>query len=342
MHSKTRSGLSIVCGMLIFVFFAGALAAFLIGQPQARAGSGSESGGNSKCYVCHPSLKTEDISTIHLSEDVTCDQCHGPSIEHMHDEMLMTKPDVLLGRSEVEQLCGKCHTNHENPEKVKAFEEKWAGRIRPNGRAITSDSVCTDCHGTHNIDKSTTLPDGQGQQAEWVSAFNGRDITGWKPSDNSSWTVKSGRITAAPPANGKGADLWTEAVYEDYQLAVTFRADWPVHAGIWVRGRGGPRVEIFDSKTPEAFTGSISLPGRGLVLVNLRKDIFDPEGYNTISLKVQGDRIQVWLNAEEIGAVRTISPLKGQIGLHIEKHPDGEAKEFAVREVLVQKLDKPK
>lgn len=328
--------------MFVFALFSGVLAMFLIGQPNARAEEKSESGGNNECYVCHPFLKTEDISTIHLAEDVTCEQCHGPSIEHMHDEMLMTKPDVLIGRTEVEKVCKGCHDSHENPGKVKAFREKWAGRIRPNGRAVSSESVCTDCHGTHNLDKSDASFVGQNQQAEWISAFNGSDLTGWKPSDSSTWTVKRGQIKATPPAGDKGADLWSQAEYEDYRLAVTFRADWPVHAGIWVRGRGGPRVEIFDGKKPEAYTGSISIPGRGLVLLNIRKDLFDSGAYNTISLKVQGDRIQVWLNAEEIGAVRTGGKLSGKIGFHVDKLPGAESNEFFIREVLIQKLDKQK
>jgi hypothetical protein len=80
------------------------------------------------------------------------------------------------------------------------------------------------------------------------------------------------------------------------------------------------------------------VPGKGLVLVNLREDLIDRQSYNTISVKVEGDRVQVWLNGEEIGAVRTPGPVKGRIGFHLEKHPASAAGQFAVREVLVQRL----
>ncbi len=89
---------------------------------------------NSKCYVCHPDMKTEELTTDHLDMDVTCDECHGSSTEHMHDEMLMTKPDLLFGRSEVERMCSNptCHKpgdgrevygrqDHKNPAEVEAF-----------------------------------------------------------------------------------------------------------------------------------------------------------------------------------------------------------------------------
>lgn len=286
-------------------------------------------------------MKTEELTTIHLGIDVTCDQCHGASTEHMHDEMLMTKPDLLFGRSQVRGMCSSCHTlgeeayvyslqDHNDPKAVKAFIDRWTGRIRPNGRNITPDSICTDCHGTHNISEPQKAGS-EDEQPQWVTLFNGRDLRGWRPSDADSWSVKSGRIV------GTGGALWTEESYEDYLLAITFRATWPIHAGIWSRGEASPRVEIFESKP--AFTGSVLVPGKGLALVNLREDFEDRESWNTISIKVQSDRIQVWLNGEEIGVVRAGGPARGKVGLYISK-ADSKPAELIIREVLIQKLVK--
>jgi hypothetical protein len=311
---------------------------------------------NSKCYVCHPSMKTEEISTTHVEMGVSCDVCHGPSTEHMHDEMLMTEPDLKFGRSEVERMCSNpsCHKpggdreiygrqDHKDPAAVEAFFDKWTGRMRPNGRAVTHNSVCTDCHGTHNISKPLETKTGDQQQAEWLAAFNGSDLSGWKTSDTDNWKVQSGRIVGTAGANDKGSTLWTEATYENYLLAITFRATWPVHAGILLRGtesKNGPRIEIFDS--PPAYTGSVLLPGKGLALTNMREDLVDRESWNTISASIEGEKVQVWLNGEEIGSVCGIEPEKGKIGLYIEKHPASKSVEFSVREVLIQKLAEPK
>jgi hypothetical protein len=318
----------------------------------AGESQGEKPGGNGKCYVCHPDMKTEELTTNHLDMGITCDECHGPSTEHMHDEMLMTKPDLLFGRSEVRKMCSNptCHMpgdgretygrqDHMDPEAVEAFFKKWTGRMRPNGRAVTHDSVCTDCHGTHNITEPLKTLD---EQPQWVAAFNGRDLTGWQSPAAASWTVKARRIIGTPGANDESSTLWTGVMYDDYLLAVTFRATWPIHAGIWLRGAGserGPRIEIFSSKT--AFTGSILVPGKGLALANLREDILDRESWNTISVRVEGNRIQVWLNGEEIGAVHAAGPAKGRIGLYIEKHPASKSAELTVREVLIQRLAKP-
>jgi hypothetical protein len=308
---------------------------------------------NNKCHVCHPGMKTEEISTIHVEMGVSCDVCHGPSTEHMHDEMLMTKPDLLFGRSEVRNMCSKCHKpgggrefygyeDHKHSGAVEAFFEKWTGRMRPNGRAVAHNSVCTDCHGTHNISKPLETKSGDQQQIEWIAAFNGRDLAGWQTSAAANWKVQSGRIVGTAGENDKSSTLWTEAIHENYLLAITFRATWPVHAGILLRGtesKSGPRIEILDSRP--AFTGSVLIPEKGLALTNVREDLMDRESWNTISARVEGDKVQVWLNGEEIGAVRGIVPAKGKIGLYIEKPPASKSAEFSVREVQIQKLAEP-
>jgi hypothetical protein len=350
-RSNARIDLYLLGGIIVFAGVMGLLAVCFAEESQTE-----KANENDKCHVCHPDLKTEEISTDHLDMDITCDECHGPSVEHMHDEMLMTKPDILFGRSEVERMCSDptCHKpgdgrevygreDHKDPVAVEAFFDEWRGRIRPNGRAVGRNSVCTDCHGTHNITKATTQA-GDEQAAEWVAAFNGRDLTGWKSSGDSLWTVKAGRIVAAGASSDEGNTLWTEAAYENYLLAVTFRATWPVRAGIWLRGEGsrnGPRVEIFESKQPIAFTGSLRVPGKGLALVNLREDLIDRESWNTVSVKVEGDRIQLWVNGEEIGVVRAAGPQKGRIGLYVGKQAESKSAELCVREVLIQRLSEP-
>ncbi len=350
MHSNRLTNLCLAAAMLICLGFVCVLAVSL-GESQAE-----KPNENTKCYVCHPDLKTEEISTAHLEAGVTCDECHGPSVAHLEDEMLMTKPDLLFGRLEVDKMCSNptCHKpggeryvygfeDHVDTEAVKAFYKKWLGRIRPNGRVITSKSICTDCHGTHNIVTKIGIESKQKQPGEWIAVFNGRDLTGWRPSGGASWTVNRGRIIAAIGPKGKGGDLWTEALYEDYLLAVTFRAEWPIHAGIWLRSTDsddGPRIEILNRSKPPTFTGSVWVSGKGPALVNLREDLVDRQGWNTISVEARGYRFQVWLNGEEVGVVHIPGPEKGRIGLHIEKYSESKSSELCVREVLVQRLSK--
>ncbi len=90
MRLNNRTDLCLVWGVLLLVASVCVLAVCFAGEPKAKKTTGEKPNGNSKCYVCHASLKTEDITTSHMDMDITCDLCHGPSVEHMHDEMLMT------------------------------------------------------------------------------------------------------------------------------------------------------------------------------------------------------------------------------------------------------------
>jgi hypothetical protein len=297
---------------------------------------------NAACYVCHPSLKTEAITTTHLDENVGCVDCHGPSTEHLQDEMQMTTPDHLFGRLEVDGMCGKCHEDqHASVEdEVEVFRREWEGRARPNGRTISATSICTDCHGTHNIDTSPH-GDNEADSVAWTNLFNGEDLDGFQTDGRAAWQVKRGHIVAAAGENGAGGTLWTDADYGNFLLVITFRTDWPSRAGVHLRYDGetpSPRVEIMESNTPRAYTGSVSLSGGNLVLVNSCKELFDPGGWNTISAKVQGDRFQVWLNGEEVGAVRARGPQRGRIGVTLDTGLSVSPPDFTIGEIRIQQL----
>jgi hypothetical protein len=291
---------------------------------------------NSLCYVCHLTMQTDEITVQHLAEGIGCEKCHGSSHEHMHDEMLTTKPDRLYGRKQVDAMCGSCHDkpHEEKQPELKAFLEKWRGRDRPNGRAVTATSICTDCHGTHVVAKKISSK--QAAAASWVSLFNGRDLAGWKPAPSDNWRVDRGRIVGRTRPEITAADLWGEDAYADFVLSVTFRQQGAVKAGIWLRGQPatpGLRVEILAAGKTPPLTGSVHLPGKGLVLVNVRDELLDDEGWNTLVAEVRGGRTTVRLNGEEIGAVVHGGPREGRIGLHAEGPGD-----FVVREILIQRL----
>ena len=100
----------------------------------------------------------ELITEVHEEHEIPCARCHGPSVLHMHDETLMTTPDVLYGRAQVVDLCKECHDEgHGDPEAVRSWLDEWRGKSRPNGRGIRDDSICTDCHGKHTIIRAKAL-----------------------------------------------------------------------------------------------------------------------------------------------------------------------------------------
>ena len=106
---------------------------------------------NSHCLVCHLDFKKEEIAANHEAEGVGCEACHGDSFAHGDDEFNITTPDVLYGREEIGPLCRKCHMFHAKGRTYKDFLKKWEDERGANGRMISANSVCTDCHGNHAV-----------------------------------------------------------------------------------------------------------------------------------------------------------------------------------------------
>ncbi|MBM3473697.1 MAG: hypothetical protein FJX75_10555 [Armatimonadetes bacterium] len=118
-----------------------------------RAGADSVAdpmGPNGACYVCHMTFVREELAKTHLAKKVTCVKCHGLSAKHANDEDIgATKPDRPYTREQVNAMCRKCHRRHDvPPEDVVA---RWVGR-----KLTQTPAVCTDCHGTHRIERAET------------------------------------------------------------------------------------------------------------------------------------------------------------------------------------------
>ena len=128
-----------------------------------RGAKGELPKGNSLCLLCHANFASEELVTAHLQDGVTCAVCHGLSYEHMNDETSRTKPDLLFGRAQVGRFCRRCHTAHQDPDRVSAFLAEWKGKTRPNGRLILQQAVCTDCHGTHALRAVPVATKGPGE-----------------------------------------------------------------------------------------------------------------------------------------------------------------------------------
>jgi len=117
-------------------------------------------GPNAACYVCHTTFVHEELSKVHLVAKVDCIKCHGLSDKHANDENVgATKPDIVFKRGQIDAMCVECHDKHDADAKkvVARFIER-----KLHGTAV----VCTECHGTHKIERAA----GEGQ----VANQNGR------------------------------------------------------------------------------------------------------------------------------------------------------------------------
>jgi hypothetical protein len=87
--------------------------------------------------------------------------------------------------------------------------------------------------------------------------FNGKDLTGWVPSDpaNNHWTVRGGELVN----EAHGANLRTTRQFEDFKLHVDFNCPDGGNSGLYLRGRYEVQIEYepLEHNPPERRIGSI-------------------------------------------------------------------------------------
>jgi len=84
-----------------------------------------------------------------------------------------------------------------------------------------------------------------------TSLFNGKDLSGWRPSDpnaTAAWKVENGTLVSP----GHGAELITDAKFDDFKLHIEFNCAPKSNSGVYLRGRY--ELQIEDDPVPEGPT----------------------------------------------------------------------------------------
>jgi len=75
-------------------------------------------------------------------------------------------------------------------------------------------------------------------QRNFVTLFNGKDLTGWKTSEASRWVVEDGALTLRDRNDGREhnlAYLWTEKAYDNFILDLEFKIPERANSGVFLR-----------------------------------------------------------------------------------------------------------
>ena len=89
-----------------------------------------------------------------------------------------------------------------------------------------------------------------------VALFNGKDLTGWKPSGPSkvAWKVENGLLVSP----GEGPELISDAKFTDFKLHVEFNCGPKSNSGVYLRGRYELQIETDSADEPPSHhTGGI-------------------------------------------------------------------------------------
>ena len=140
--------------------------------------------------------------------------------------------------------------------------------------------------------------------AQTISLFNGKDLTGWKIYGTEKWYVENGILICESGPDKEYGYLATERTFKDFELTLEFKQEANGNSGVFFRSFiEGTKITGWQAEVapPGHDTGGIyESYGRGwLIKPDPEKDKFLKMGeWNKMTVKAVGDRVTTWLNGE--------------------------------------------
>ncbi len=175
------------------------------------------------------------------------------------------------------------------------------------------------------------------------SLFNGKDLTGWKVYGTEKWYVEDGQLVCESGPDKKYGYLATEKFYKNFDLTVEFRQEANGNSGVFFRSTiEGTKISGWQCEVAPRGrdTGGIyESYGRGWLkqIDEEKENILKPGEWNKMRLRVDGDRVQTWLNGEPMVDFtdEKIGKANGSIALQIH---DGGGIKVRWRNLVIEEL----
>ena len=180
--------------------------------------------------------------------------------------------------------------------------------------------------------------------AQSQSIFNGKDLSGWRVHGTEKWYVENGELVCESGPDTEYGYLATEKTFKNFELSVDFKQEADGNSGIFFRSSldgtiiSGWQVEV---APPGHDSGGVyESYGRGwLVKPDSIKDAALKMGeWNTMRIRVVGDRIQTWLNDVPMISLvdDKIGEANGSIALQIH---DGGGIKVRWRNLFIEEIE---
>ena len=167
-------------------------------------------------------------------------------------------------------------------------------------------------------------------QQQWSSIFDGKTMQGWRlmavhGGNGGVWTVENNALVANQEPDHKGGLIGTEKKYSDYEIALEFKADYPVDTGLFLRVRDdGMGYQITIDYRKDGFIGSLYAPAEGGFIQQNRdwEKYFKKNEWNRLRARIEGQpaHVTAWLNEVKLTDFqdnRERYPREGYIGLQV-------------------------
>lgn len=175
------------------------------------------------------------------------------------------------------------------------------------------------------------------------SLFNGKDLKGWKIYGTEKWYVENGLLVCESGPDKQYGYLATEKFYKNFDLTVEFLQEADGNSGIFFRSTiEGTKIAGWQCEVaPKGHDsgGIYESYGRGWLkqIDEDKENILKPGEWNLMRIRVNGDRVQTWLNGQPMVdfSDEKIGKANGSIALQIH---DGGGIKVKWRNLLIEEL----
>lgn len=176
-----------------------------------------------------------------------------------------------------------------------------------------------------------------------VKLFNGKNLDGWKVYGTEKWYVDNGELICESGPDKKYGYLLTDKFYKNFDLSLQFKQEANGNSGVFFRSTvDGTKVKGWQVEVapPNHDTGGIyeSYGRNWLVQIPDEKEtILKPEEWNTLRIVANGDRVQTYLNGQEMVDLKDEKIGAGEGGIALQIH-DGGGIKVRWRDIVLKPL----
>jgi hypothetical protein len=173
--------------------------------------------------------------------------------------------------------------------------------------------------------------------------FNGKDLTGWKIYGTEKWYVENGLLVCESGPDKQYGYLATEKFYKNFDLTVEFLQVSDGNSGVFFRSTiEGTKIAGWQCEVaPKGHdTGGIyESYGRGWLkqIDDDKENILKPGEWNTMRIRVVGDRVQTWLNGTQMVDLTDEKIGQGNGSIALQIHEGGGIK-VKWRNLIIEEL----
>lgn len=182
---------------------------------------------------------------------------------------------------------------------------------------------------------------------DWVSLFNGKDLTGWTEIGHEKWVVENGTIHGFATTKDYGY-LRTEKNYKDFNFAVRFKCEGDGNSGVFFRAEfkpgtadisQGPQFEI--DCNINHHTAGIYDVGRQWIAWPPAENaaVIRPDDWNDYLLTVVGNRYTARLNGVQMVDFTDPKPKAEDGGIALQLHSGGHGN-MRFKDIFIRDLSK--